>query len=115
MNFIGDTIVYRDTVRVRIPVPVKEPIPVEQIRYITVRDTIRLPAERRVYEDTLYRAVVSGIDPRLDSLSIYPSRMVVTRTSATLRHWGLGVTAGISLTPRGPQPSIGIGLTYMIR
>ncbi|MDE5749672.1 MAG: hypothetical protein K2H87_02755 [Duncaniella sp.] len=74
-----DTIVMRDTLRLSIPAPSETRA---EVRYVIVRDTIRLPAEQRVYADSSFRAVVSGIDPRLDSLTLYtPVRTVpVTRT-----------------------------------
>ncbi|MCM1163408.1 MAG: hypothetical protein NC339_04085 [Muribaculaceae bacterium] len=106
-----DTIVVRDTVRITIGTPVAE---CPATRTVTVRDTIILPAVQRVYADTLYRAVVSGIDPKLDSLTIYPPLTTITRHTRP-SPWGLGLTAGISITPRGITPSLTLGLTYTIR
>lgn len=117
-----DTIVTRDTVRVTITRPVTSR-PAERV--VTVRDTIILPATRRVYTDTLYRAVVSGVDPRLDSLTIFPTRLSITTqtysapraglgSSSAWRHWGIGITAGVALTPRGITPAVTLGLTYKL-
>lgn len=53
-----------------------------------VRDTIRerdsvfivLPRERRVYSDSNYRAVVTGVRPELEEISVYPKTQIVTTT-----------------------------------
>ena len=92
-------------------------------------DSVLLVPEVRVYSDSTYRAVVSGINPSLDTLQIYARRRAVTLTrhlpvastavtdagsSPSSRRWGLGVTAGISATPRGFCPGITLGLTYRL-
>lgn len=111
-----DTIVMRDTLRIHIPAPSETRA---EVRYVIVRDTIRLPAEQRVYADSSYRAVVSGIDPRLDSLTLYPPlrTITVTRTLPVPPRspWGLGLSAGLSVTPHGLTPSITLGLTYTFK
>lgn len=87
------------------------------------KDTVLvdLPREQRVYaEDSLYRAVVSGVLPRLDSLTIYPQRTIITteRTERAPRsRFGVGVAAGPSVlaTPKGNvHAGVGatIGITY---
>lgn len=109
-NVVSDTVVTRDTVLIDRPVYVASR---PSTRYVTVHDTIVVPAQTRVYADSNYRAVVSGIDPRLDSITLYPRRITVNhRTPA---RWGLGVTAGVTVTPRGLQPSVGVGVVYMFK
>lgn len=107
-----DTITRTDTLRVRVP----EYVEIPSVRTVTVRDTVTLPAVTRVYEDTTFRAVVSGIDPRLDSLTLYPQMRTVTRTlsSSSPRRWGLGITAGMAVTPRGVSPALTVGVTYTL-
>ena len=96
-------------------------------------DSVALTREVRVYTDSTYRAVVSGVCPSLDSLTIYPATRIVTRTlpaSASSRRcfgntsrwglidpsrWGLGVTLGVAATPRGLTPALTLGLTYRLR
>lgn len=127
-----DTVVIHDTCHI----VVKEPIESATIRYITRYlpvDTIasqtassdsaavKLPITRKVYADSLYRAVISGFNPRLDSISIFPVRQSITNTitqtvqhKASAKRWGIGVTAGASATPKGISPSISIGVTYTL-
>lgn len=78
-----DTVIIKDTVEVKIPIP-KE---IEVIRYDTItlpstKDStlfpIVLPLEKQVYEDSTFRAVISGYKPHLDSLTIYPIKTTIT-------------------------------------
>lgn len=128
---IRDTVTFHDTLFIDRPVPVY----VTQIRTDTVRlamvdsshttltrdsATVAVPITRKVYEDSTYRAVISGYKPNLDSLWVYNTirEITVTRTvQKPPRHWRLGATAGPSLlvTPQGEvKGGIGVtgGLTY---
>lgn len=71
---------------------------------------VELPITQKVYEDSTYRAWVSGYDARLDSFVLYrPTRFVTVtvKEPASLFSWGL--QAGLGMTPKGIQPYIGIG------
>ena len=78
--------------------------------------TVLLPMERKVYADSAYRAVVSGIDVRLDSIAVYPRTITVTRTvpAKAPRRWGIGIQGGVGITPKGIQPYAGLGAYYRI-
>ena len=78
--------------------------------------TVLLPMERKVYADSTYRAVVSGIGPRLDSITVYPRTVTMTRTipGKPPRHWGFGIQGGLGITPKGIQPYVGLGAYYRI-
>lgn len=78
--------------------------------------TVLLAMERKVYGDSTFRAVVSGVRVSLDSMTVYPRTITVTRTlpPKVPRRWGLGVQAGVGLTPKGIQPYVGLGVYYRI-
>lgn len=87
--------------------------PVENV----VRDTIvlTLPIERKVYADSLYRAVVSGYKASLDSMTIFPrTRYVerVTRSPPKPFNFCVGLQAGYGITPKGAQPYAGLGFSF---
>ena len=109
-----------------------KPVEIEKIKYLTEKvpvyihdtlnhvDTFYAQREQRVYGDSLYRAVVSGVDPRLDSLSIYRKTIdhYVTKKVTVKRPWGIGVQLGYGL-PIGVEgyktyPYVGIGISYNI-
>lgn len=78
--------------------------------------------EQKVYEDSTYRAVVSGpsieqYGPRLDSISIYSRKTTVYQTKTVYVEpspWSFGVTAGVTVTGKGVEPGITAGVTYTI-
>lgn len=81
--------------------------PMAPLLVFQLTDTIRIGdtvvyREQAYYEDSLYRAWVSGYRPRLDSLQIFPRTVYRTVTNDIYhtikvkdkRRWGLGVQAG---------------------
>ena len=92
----------------------------DTVRLATLeRDTVfvDVPIERRVYqEDSLYRAVVSGWHPSLDTLMVYPKTTTITiRETVPIpdrRRWGIGIQAGAGATRNGLTPYIGVGVSY---
>ena len=112
------TVVKLDTVLISAPIAVFwQILPNDTIR---IGDTL-LHRKRVVYEDSLYRAVVSGyVDPRLDSMTVYPKTVYRTVTNDIYhpvaikpkkKRWGLGLQAGYGY-PSGLF--VGIGVTYNI-
>lgn len=91
---------------------------------VSLRDTVYMALEReqKVYEDSLYRAWVSGVYPSLDSISIYQTTKIVEVTKTIERkpkRWGLGVTIGYGATLSKErtvnlEPFIGVGVSYNI-
>ncbi len=110
------TVVKTDTVFISAPMAVFwQILPNDTVR---IGDTL-LHRKRAVYEDSLYRAVVSGyVDPRLDSMTVY-SRTVYQTVTNDIYHpvtvkpkkkrWGLGLQAGYGY-PGGFY--VGAGVSY---
>lgn len=109
-----DTVVVSkvDTLIREVPKPVYTSI--VRTEYVAVADTIvrndttflPLPIEQKVYEDSTYRAVVSGYKPNLDSLWLYRTTKYVTVTNTIEKKrskWGFNATVGPSVlvTPKG--------------
>lgn len=78
----------------------------EKTVYVAVRDTIVrndttyvvLPREHKVYEDSTYKAEISGVEPRLDWIEVYARTQTITSTIVKeAPRWSLGVTAGPGL------------------
>lgn len=75
----SDTIYVYDTIRIVEPVPVREEVVRYEKVYLHTTDTIVkidsieviVPITQKVYEDSTYKAWVSGYRPSLDSLNIY--------------------------------------------
>lgn len=79
---------------------------------------VEIPITQKVYEDSTYKAYVSGYKPSLDSIFVYPSKEVQTiKIKPKPKRWGIGVQVGYGLTLQ-PQPSlapyVGVGISYNI-
>lgn len=124
-----------DTTKVTVVDSVKKsfPVPVDSfvIRYITkslpiasdsatkqfVSDSVKvqIPISQKVYEDTLYRAYISGYEPNLDSITIKQKTTYITHTIRDKEsRFRIGLQAGYGLTPKGMQPYVGVGLSYRL-
>ena len=117
-NVAGAVEYHRDTITLEKPVPVG--IFCTDTVYLPVIDTVRLrdtlyfaaPRESRVYEDTLFRAVVSGYLPSLERIDIFRTERVVT----VRRRWGFGVGIGpgLVISPDG-RAHFGVGVAAGVR
>lgn len=97
------------------------PAPMSPLLIIRLTDTMHISdtivqREQAYYEDSLYRAWVSGYRPRLDSLQIFPRTEIRTITNDIYhaiipkkKRWGLGLQAGYGY-PSGCY--VGIGVSY---
>lgn len=92
---------------------------------IPIRDTIKVSdtvyasvdREYKVYSDSLYRAIVSGYQPRLDSLELYQKTIKEYLYIDGNKRWHIGLQAGFGVSvSRNPQyiPYIGLGVTYSL-
>ena len=121
-----DTLVIRDTVTHYAPRYIEKHtrdtirIPIPELVHDTV--AVYLPRETKIYEDTRYRAEVSGYQPSLDRIDIFAQTQVVTKDVAQVvkrkTRWGIGISAGygiaINTTEQTfkPAPYIGVGIQY---
>lgn len=120
-------VIKRDTITAYFPVEIEKrvlvhdsiAVPVMRTDTLFRTDTLYLPREQKVYADSSYRAVVSGISPRLDTIEVYNKTIIQTKI-ATLKEWrkfDYGIQAGVGLVlPYGEKPSLGgyagFGITY---
>lgn len=81
---------------------------------IHIGDTV-VRREQAYYEDSTYRAWISGYRPKLERLEIFPKTVIQTftndicRTTTLRKRWGLGVQAGYGY-PGGWY--VGAGVSY---
>lgn len=115
----SETIRVTDTVRIKIVSPVRT---APTTRYVAISphdtlagrdDSIRVAAREAVYTDSTYRAVVSGVGARLDSLTLYAPRSTVILSRPAPR-WSLGIAAGIGVTTTGFTPAVTLGVCYRL-
>ena len=98
-----DTIVVRDTVRVVEARVAKEEVVRYDTVYLCIIDTIAktdsievvVPITQKVYEDSLYKAWVSGYNQRLDSLLLYRKEVYIPMVIETKVKPKVVVSAGV--------------------
>lgn len=99
-----DTLVIRDTVKELYPVSIREEI-VDTLR-IVIKDTVRvkdtlymdLPLEKRSYKREDFYAEVTGYDPRLTYIEVYPKTVYVTETlDKGPKRWQFSLDLGIDM------------------
>lgn len=124
----ADTLIIRDTVTIEHPVPILttviDTILVAYPDIVIIHDTtfVQIPKERKEYSGKDYRAIVSGYQPSLDLIQVFPETKVVTRTisvpSRKRSHFALSLQAGYGITIQDnritPLPYIGAGLSYSL-
>jgi hypothetical protein len=104
--------------------------PVIQYRYITqvIIDTlystdsvlapVRIPTERTTYQDSTYRAVVSGYRASLDTIQVYPihTYTTITNTITKQKRFNIGVQAGVGygICTKKPDVYVGLGVSYRL-
>lgn len=75
---------------------------------------VLVPISQKVYEDSTYRAYVSGYNANLDSIYVFHRTEYITNNiliKTKPKRFSIGVQAGYGMTPRGFQPYIGIGIS----
>ena len=118
-------VIKRDTLRLNTPVlreihkVTHDTIKIVMNDTIVRRDTIYLEREQRIYEDEEYKAFVSGFQPRLDSIYVYPKTIYETKVSTRKdwRQFTFGVQVGVGVVmPFNSSPSfggyVGVGIGY---
>lgn len=120
-----EQVIIRDTLRVTEPVFIEkrvvahDTVKIALVDTLVRRDTLYLPREQKVYEDSTYRAYVSGVSPKLDSIYVYQKTVVETKI-ATQKEWrkfDYGLQAGVGLVcPVTSKPTfgfyVGFGVNY---
>ena len=117
-----DTVIIKDTIEVKIPIPKEIKILKTDTVYlpsIDDKDTIKalLPITEKVYGDSTFRAVISGYNPHLESLTIYPTTTTITERKL-LKMSGNGfkispsIGVGYGIINKNPDIYIGVSLIY---
>lgn len=106
------TVVKTDTVLISAPIAMFFRFTSDTIH---IGDTV-VQREQACYEDSLYRAWVSGHRPRLDSIEVFPKTVYQTVTNDIYhtvkqkkKRWGIGLQAGYGY-PGGFY--VGCGVSY---
>ena len=80
---------------------------------------VEIPITQNIYQDSTYTAYVSGYNPKLDSIEVYPSQVtttkIITQERATSRRFGFTVGPSVGYDVINRSPSVGMSVVYGIR
>lgn len=128
LNVKVDTLIQRDTIRLEKPVFQTKYI--DRVQLVKVTDTIRLKdtlymaMEREVkgYEGEDYKAQVSGIDPALDWVEVFPKTLTIqqqVQVPSPQRWkrigWGVSAGPGVFWQPGMDNVTPGVGIVVGLR
>ncbi|EYA39807.1 DUF6808 domain-containing protein [Bacteroides fragilis] len=104
--------------------------PVIQYKYITqvITDTlyntdsikvpVHIPIERTIFQDSTYRAVVSGYRASLDTIQVFPLHTTTTITNTIIKQkrFNIGIQAGVGygICTKKPDVYVGLGVSYRL-
>lgn len=102
--------------------------PVIQYKYITqvITDTlyntdsikvpVHIPIERTIFQDSTYRAVVSGYRASLDTIQVFPLHTYTTITNTKQKRFNIGIQAGVGYGcfTKKPDVYVGLGVSYRL-
>ena len=104
--------------------------PVLKYKYLTkiITDTlynkdsvlvpVQIPITANVYQDSTYRAVVSGYRASLDTIQVFPlhTYTTITNTITKQRRFNIGVQAGFGygIFTKKPDVYVGLGVSYRL-
>ena len=121
---VTDTIVKRDTIT-SIPDTVYRTVALgEKMVKVVIHDTlcktdtvtVSLPFVQKQYKDSSYSAWISGYEPSLDSIRVFPKTTIIRESKVVRqkdRRWGVFGGVGIGVSDR-ITPCVGVGIGYRI-
>jgi hypothetical protein len=79
---------------------------------------VTIPITQKEYNDSTYRAWVSGYNANLDSINIFNKTVTNTIYKQVVikepSNWGVGIQAGYGYSKQGFSPYVGVGVQYNI-
>lgn len=72
---------------------------------------VQVPITTKVYQDSTYRAVISGYEASLDSISIYNKTIFYREKD---KRWHIGLGAGAGFDGHKIRPFVGVTVSYSL-
>lgn len=120
-----DTLIRCDTIRVESPVEIRyekltETLILPKVDTLRLRDTVYLVVDKEIkeYRDSLYYIKVSGYQPNLEYVEVYPRTTTISKTETVTQKpgpWRCGVDVGLDygwMWKKSITPNIGAEIGY---
>ena len=112
-----DTIVKIDTIYKEKPIPIEVKSKPDTIYLPSINDSVAVDREIKLYKDSTYECQVSGIEPSLDYLKVFPRETTIYKEKVLeikekRPKIDFGVQVGVGYLPfsRKLEPYIGYGV-----
>ena len=111
-----DTLIVRDTLKFYKPKPIYIESELDTLYIESIDSTVVMEKEYKVYKDSTYEARISGFQPNLDYISVFPKTIYVTKEKVSYIekkkhfHHGLQLGVGFGVINRKPDVFIGYGV-----
>lgn len=120
-----DTVIKHDTIRVSSPVEIRyekltKTLILPKVDTLRLRDTVYLVVNKEIkeYRDSLYYARISGYQPNLDYIEVYPKTTTISKTETVTTkpspwRYSLGLKLNYGMMEHGYiMPAVGAELGY---
>ena len=124
VHTVTDTVVKRETITFIPDTVYREVALGEKTVKVVIHDTlcktdtvtVSLPFVQKQYKDSSYSAWISGYEPSLDSIRVFPTTTIIRESKVVrqkARRWGIYGGVGIGVGGR-ITPCVGVGIGYRI-
>jgi hypothetical protein len=75
---------------------------------------VEVPMYKYHFEDSTFKADISGFNVKLDRISVFPKTIYNTKIENKKTRWGIGIQVGYGITIKDIRPYFGVGIQYNI-
>lgn len=115
---VRDTVVIRDTVKFDNPTLIYVKTELDTLYIESIDSTVVMNKETKVYRDSTYEAQISGFQPHLDHINVFPKTTYITTEKTSYiekkKHFNHGIQIGVGfgVINRKPDVFVGYGFQY---
>ena len=115
---VRDTVVIRDTVKFDNPTLIYVKSEPDTLYIESIDSTVVMNKETKVYRDSTYEAQISGFQPHLDHIKVFPKTTYITTEKVSYvkdkRRFTHGIQAGVGFGIVNKKPDVFIGYGVQI-
>lgn len=115
---IRDTVVIMDTIKFDNPTLIYVKTEPDTLYIESIDSTVVMNKETKVYRDSTYEAQISGFQPHLDHIKVFPNKTYITTEKTSYiekkKHFNHGIQIGVGfgVINRKPDVFVGYGFQY---
>lgn len=115
---IRDTVVIRDTLKFDNPTLIYVKSEPDTLYIESIDSTVVMNKETKVYRDSTYEAQISGFQPHLDHIKVFPKTTYITTEKTSYiekkKHFNHGIQIGVGFGVINRKPDVFIGYGVQI-